>query len=355
MEEIHKKSYFGWGGDSHPSQEPQELQLEEDRRRMLRMPETRIEKYVWVVSGRHMAVVDEDSIEEAFVSLGIKKEHHGPFAFGKVEVSNRWKADFLVEQSNIDLESLNRIFLRWSKDPMINFDDVNHPIQVSMVKDKNGFPLPVKAPKEAADPGVGDGNYPDKLWVNTDDGDLLAQDIQRDYPGQGDMQSDGGGKLTDEVYQCGECFEKFESYEDFKKHVSEEHLKGPETGPEYEIRDNDEFFYPDNEVSRPGGWPGIHTGAVEGPTPFSYDIISERIILGQIGDDISTDQNIMDKVEGYYTPENDLLIVGYPSQPYSISSLVNSWLQFYPEHEIKHVYLIRKENGIKIKEKVANA
>lgn len=353
MEDFKKESDFGWGTDAYPAQEPQELQFQDDRRRMVHPPRLKIENYVWVVAGRHMAVVKEDSIEEAFVSLGINKDHHGPFAFGKVNISNRWKADFVVEQSNIDLESLHKVFLRWSKDPMIDFEDINHPLQISMIKDKNGFPLPVKAPKEAADPGVGDDHYPDKLWVNTDDEDIRT-DIQRKYPGQGDLKS-YTDPLTTSVYECPACFEVFETYEEMHDHMLHNHKKHPQPNPEYEIRDNDEFFYPDNEASRPGGWPGIHTGSVEGPVPFSFDIISEKIFIGRIGDEIGLEGDPIDEVQGYYTPENDIIIVTFPRQPYSISSLLNSWNQFYPEHEVKHVYLLRRENGVKIKEKVANA
>ena len=344
---------MGWGTDAYPAQEPQELQFQKDREHSNRIPHQINEDFVWVVSGKNIAVVHPDSVEEAFVSLGIKKEHHGPFAFGKVQISRRWSVSFVVDQSNIDLESLHKIFLRWAKDPSIDFEEIDHPFQVSMVKDKNGMPIPVKMPKTAADPGAPE-HYVDKLWGGTDSEDIFTQDIQRNYPGQGDMAATGE-RLTDDVYGCDRCNEVFDSYPEYLIHAANDHPKSEPTGHEEEIRDNDEIFYPDNEASRPGGDLGIHTGSVLGPVPFSYDVYSERVFIKDPGEEISRDDNITNKAEGYYTPDGDLLIVGHPSQPYAISSLINAWNQFYPEHEIRHIYLLRKENGVKIREKVANA
>ena len=353
MSKINKHSDWGWGTDAYPAQEPQELQFQKDREDSSRIPRQVNEDFVWVVSGKNIAVVHPDSVEEAFVSLGIRKDHHGPFAFGKVQISRRWLVSFVVDQSNIDLESLHGVFLKWAKDPSIDFEDVDHPFHIDMVKDKNGIPIPVKILKTAADPGVGDGNYPDKLWVNTDDGDIRT-DIQRKYPGQGDLKA-YIDPLTSFPYQCVECLEVFKTYDEMREHMSFDHKKEDLAGPEYEIRDNDEFFYPDNEASRPGGDLGIHTGSVLGPVPFSYDVYSERVFIKDPGEEISRDDNNTNKAEGYYTPDGDLLIVGHPSEPYAISSLINAWNQFYPEHKIKHIYLLRKENGVKIREKVANA
>jgi hypothetical protein len=353
MSKINKHSDWGWGTDAYPAQEPQELQFQKDRKDLNFSPRFINKVFVWVVCGKEIAVVGKENFLEALKSVGAGENHHGPLATGTVDISNNWNLNFVVKESNIDLESLHKIFIIWAKDPHIDFEEINHPFHIDMVKDKNGIPLPVKIQKEAADPGVGDGNYPDKLWVNTDDGDIRT-DIQRDYPGQGDMPATGE-RLTDDVLGCDRCDEVFDSYPEYLMHVVNDHPKSEPTGYEEEIRDNDEFFYPDNEASRPGGDLGIHTGSTREPIPFSFDVMTEIMHIGESGHQVGFGDNIFNKSEGYYTPEGDILIIGHPNMPYAISTLMRAWKAIYPEHEIKQVYMLRKENGVKIKERVANA
>ena len=59
--------------------------------------------------------------------------------------------------------------------------------------------------------------------------------------------------------------------------------------------------------------------------------------------------------EGYYTPDGDILIVTQAFAPYSIKYFLRLWYEIHPELKVKKVYLIRKQNGRKIKERVANA
>lgn len=352
MTDINKQSDWGWGTDAYPAQEPQELQFQDDRRQMAQMPKAISQTFRWVLSGKNLLVVDSENSDSAYNALGITKDHHGPYATGSVEISHRWTTSFTVEEANVDLDFLYKIFQRWAKYPQINFENWGHPLHLDIVKDKNGISLPVKIKKQAADPGVGD-QYPNKLWVNTDKEDIRT-DIQRNYPGQGDMKATTP-RLTDDIYGCNQCDEVFDSYSEYLLHVTHDHPKKDPSGPEYEIRDNDEFFYPDNEaVYAPDG--GIHTGAVEGPIPFSYNVEEDRMYVGEAGDErIEEDQsNPFGVAEGYYTPEGDLIIVNQSNIPYTIRHLVNVWTTMYPEHEVKHVYLVEERNGQQIREKVGN-
>jgi hypothetical protein len=349
---IQKTSEMGWGTDAYPAQQPQELQFQFDRAQMAQMPRAISQSFNWVVSGKNILVVDPERLDNAFNALGITKEHHGPYALGTVEISHRWTTTFTVQESNVDLDFLFRIFQRWAKYPEVNFERWGHPLHVDSVRDSNGIPLPVKIKKQAADPGVGD-QYPNKLWVNTDDD--LRTDIQRRYPGQDDMKSTTPN-LVEGLYQCAECNEEFDSYPEYLLHMTHDHPKWDPTGPEYEIRDNDEYFYPDNEAvyDRDGG---IHTGSVEGPIPFSFDVENDRVYVGEPGEEkVQMDNtNPFGVAEGYYTPEGDLIIVNQPNIPYTVRHLMNLWSYIHPEHEIKHVYLVRDAEGKQIRERVANA
>ena len=255
MSNINKKSDFGWGTDAYPAQEPQEVQFQQERADMSQMPPVRDQQYAWVVSGKDILVVSEDKLDDAFTALGIKRDHHGPVATGTVNVSNRWTTSFVVNESNVDLEYLDKIFQRWAKNPKMDFEDLNHNLFIQSVQNKNGIPLPVKTNytnrKFAADPGFGDGfKYP---WKNTDESlytEIQIQDNDRGkLPGQGDL-SNGGEKLTEETYQCPGCLGVFADGIQLREHMVNFHRKDPPTGHEEEIRDNDEIFYPDNEASR---------------------------------------------------------------------------------------------------------
>jgi hypothetical protein len=357
MTKINKQSDFGWGTDAYPAQEPQESGYQSERQEMSQMPAIN-QTFKWVVSGKEILVVDPDKIDNAYSALGIKTNHHGPYATGSVDISHRWTTSFVVEESNVDLDFLYGLFKRWAKYPSINFTDWNHPLSVDTVKDKNGIPLPMNINKKSSDPGAGE-HYVDKLWVNTDSEDIFTQDIQRNYPGQGDMAATGE-RLTDDVYGCDRCDEVFDSYPEYLMHASHDHPKSEPTGYEEEIRDNDESFYPDNEASRPGGDLGIHTGAVDnspvGPIPFSYNVEEDRIYVGEPGEEgIKLDSaNPFGLAEGYYTPEGDLLITSQANIPYTVRHLMNIWSHMYPEYEIKHVYILDVNDGKKIREKVAN-
>lgn len=350
-EGIRKESDWGWGTDAYPAQQPQELQYQYDREQAARMPAPS-QTYKWILSGKHLLVVEPDMLDNAYNALGITQDHHGPYARGTADISHRWTTTFVVEESNVDLDFLFKTFQRWAKYPQVNFENWGHPLYVDSVKDRNGIPLPVKIKKQAADPGVGD-QYPNKLWVNTDDD--LRTDIQRRYPGQGDMKAITP-RLTDDVYGCDQCDEVFDSYSEYLLHVTHDHPKWDPTGPEYEIRDNDEFFYPDNEAvyDRDGG---IHTGSVPGPIPFSFNVEEDRVYVGEPGDEhVEMDEtNPFGVAEGYYTPDGDLIIVNQPSVPYTVRHLMNLWSEIYPEHEIKRVYLVRETDGRTIRERVANA
>lgn len=355
MTEIHKKSDFGWGTDAYPAQQPQELQFQTDRAQMAGMPSSINQTFNWIVSGKEILVVDPNKADRAFNALGITPTHSGPFATGTVDISHRWTTSFVVEQSNIDLDFLHNVFEKWAKYPVINFQNWNHPLYVASVQDKNGIPLPVKIRKQAADPGSG-WQYVDKLWRNTDDEDIRT-DIQRRFPGLDDLKSYDGD--MSENYKCRECNEVFDSYYEYLMHASHDHPKPDPTGHEEEIRDRDEYFYPDNEaVYNPDG--GIHTGAVEdrtppGPIPFSYDIDADRVYVGSPGDEKveMDDSNPFGRAEGYYTPDKDLIIVNQSNIPYTIRHLVNLWSTMYPEHEVKHVYIVQDNDGTEIREKVA--
>lgn len=377
MSEINKKSDFGWGTDAYPAQEPQEKQFQAERAEMSEMVPEKDRNYSWIVAGKDILVVSDERLNDAFTALGVKKDHHGPIAIGRVTVSNRWVTSFVVEESNIDLDYLDKIFQRWAKDPQIDFEDLNHNLYIDSVKNKNGIPLPIKTNytkrKLAADPGFGMISpirdmfkYP---WKNTDESlytDIQIQDNDRGkLPGQGDVDHPLGEGLTEETYQCPECLGVFKNGIELREHMVNFHRKEPPTGPEYEIRDNDEFFYPDNEASRPGGTvsePGIHTGAasppeISGPIPFSFDPEKSRIYVGEPGDErVKLDSiNMFGLAEGYYTPDGDIIIVTQSYVPYSIKYFLRLWYEIHPELKVKKAYLLRKEDGRKIKERVANA
>lgn len=355
MDGIRKETDWGWGTDAYPGQGPQEQQFQEDRAEMSQMP-AKSQDYKWIVSGKNLVVVSPDRLDNAYASLGIERGHKGPYATGNVSISHRWTTSFVVDETNVDLDYLYKLFQKWAKYPQINFEDWNHPLYVATVQDKNGIPLPVGV-RTAADPGVGNA-YPDKLWVKTDDD--LRTDHQRNYPGMGDMKAEQE-RITTEPYQCPRCMEVFNDYIHLVEHMTYDHPKGDLTGPEYEIRDNDETFYPDNEMSRKNGEPGFYASvkeedAPEGPIPFSFDINEDRIFVGQPGDEgVEMDEsNPFGVVEGYYTPDGDLLIVNEPTISYAIRHLKNLWQNIYPEYPVKHIYVLEIRNGKRIRERVAN-
>lgn len=378
MTKMRKKSDFGWGGDAYPAQEPQDVQLQKDQEQFYRMNDARAESYSWVVSGKNILVVSKDKLDDVFSALGITQNHHGPVAIGTVSLSHRWSANFVVEESNIDLDTLSKIFERWAKDPnsTLDFKEIDHNFFIASVVDKNGIPLPVKTnytknKKAGVDKialiepnggGAGSGwQTVPKTWNRTDKDlrtDIQIQDNDRGkLPGQGDMRADSGGELTTYIYQCPECLEVFESGNLLREHLVFDHERQPPTGNEYEIRNNDETFYPDNEAVYENDG-GIHTGAViPGPIPFSYNVETDRIYVGEPGDErVKLDStNPFGVVEGYYTPDGDILIVNRPMIQYAIKYFIILWNEIHPELEVKKVYILRKENGRKIKERVAHA
>lgn len=362
---VMDKTSFGWGGDSNPAQQPQELQDRWEESQTYQMP-GKTKELKWVIVGKKdMVVFEGDAIEPGFSALGIAMDHFGPVAHGTVTLSHMWTAQFTIEQTNIDLDTLYKQFKKWVKNPTIGKDDIDHPFHLSDIYNKDGIPLPLGKefglPKTAADPGSG-WQTVDKLWVNTDDD--YRTDIQKDYPGQDTMRAQNE-KLTEEPYQCLECGEEFDNYTDMLLHVSFDHPKEDPTGDEYEIRDNDEFFYPDNEMSRQQGEHGNSFGIVSkkddeadipGPMPFIYDIVADRIRVGEPGDekvDIG-EYNSFGMVEGYYTPERDLIIATQTSVPYTINHVKKLWNYMYPEYEVKHIYVVHVDDGKKVREKVSN-
>lgn len=360
------KTSLGWGGDSNPAQQPQELQDRWEVSQAYHMP-SKTQEFKWVIVGKKdIAVFSGDTVEPGYAALGVALDHHGAVAHGTVRVSHMWTAQFVVEQTNIDLDTLYKQFKKWANNPSINGDQLDHRFNLSDVFNKDGIPLPLGKeqgqPKTSADPGSGWQTVP-KLWNRTDEGDLRT-DIQKNYPGQDTMRSQQEN-LTDMPYQCAECGEVFDNYTDMLLHVSFDHPKEDPTGKEYEIRDNDEFFYPDNEMSRQNGEHGNSFGIVskksdvdiDGPMPFIYDIVADRIRVGEPGDE-SVDigeYNAFGMVEGYYTPDQDLIIATQTSVPYTINHVKTLWNYMYPEYEVKHIYVVHVDDGKKIREKVSNA
>jgi hypothetical protein len=348
-QEFKKQSDQGWGTDAYPAQEPQELEYQKERKDISSMPQRISESFVWVVSGKEIAVVNPESMDQAFSSVGAAPDHHGPLATGTVEISHRWTASFVVKETNIDLDSLHKVFERWAKDPEINFESVNHRFVVSSVVDKNGIPLPVKIRRQASDPGAGE-RFVDRTWRNTEWG----TEIQKRYPGEGDSRARPGDMTNG--YECIQCDKVFSCYDDWKNHLTNDHKKGDPTGSEYEVENFGGIagMERDNEaVTELDG--GIHTGSsINGPIAFAYDPDNERIYVNP-GGEVNTGNPEPSMAEGYYTPDGDMLIIVHPQEMYAVSSLMGAWLQMHPELEIKHIYLLREEDGTKIKEKVANA
>lgn len=360
---MEKKS-FGWGGDSHPAQEPQEKQNQWEISQTYQMA-GKSEDFKWVaVEDEDLVVFPADGVEPGYAGLGAALEHHGPVAHGTVTISHMWTARFIIEQSLIDLETLFKKIKKWANNPKIGRKDVHHRFEISEVSNADGIPLPFNnlKTKTAADPGSGWQTVP-KLWNRTDDDyrtDIQIQDNDRGkYPGRGNMRATDI-QLTENEYECLQCGEIFDNYRDMLMHVSFDHDYGDQIGPEYEIRDNDETFYPDNEASRSNGL--FYEAAkkkidLEGPMPFIYDINADRIRIGEPGDekvDVG-EYNSFGMIEGYYTPDQDLIIVTQTSVPYTISHVRKLWEYMYPEFEVNHIYVIHKQEGKSVKEKVANA
>lgn len=323
------------------------------------------ENYKWVAVGKKEFVVFEsDSHDDGYAALGNALDAHGPVAHGTVTISHHWTCVFVIEQSNIDLDTLYKMLKSWASSPQIGRNQLDHPLELALITNKDGIPLPVGLSKTASDPGSGWQTVP-KLWNKTDDDirtDIQIQEKDRGtFPGQGTMRSEEGS-LTEEPYQCITCGESFSDYKHMLNHVSFDHPKEKPTGHEEEIRDNDEFFYPDNEMSRPGGDVGVHTGAkkdidIPGPIPFIYDIEEDRIRTGQPGDervDIG-EYNPFGMVEGFYTPEQDLIISTQTSVPYTISHVRRLWEYMHPEYEINHIYVVHKQDDKKVRERVSGA
>jgi hypothetical protein len=340
---IMKKKSLGWGGDSHPAEEPQAEQDSWQVSQTYKMDE-KTQDLKWVVEGtKNIAVFKADEVDPGYASLGVAIDHHGPVAHGVVTISHMWTVRFTIEQTNIDLDTLYKIFKKWANKPVIGHTEINHPFRLSEVVNKDGVSMPL-GNRTASDPGSGWQTVP-KLWNRTDQD--LRTDIQRDYPGQDTMRSTDVS-LTTEPYECLECNEVFSDYKEMLNHVSFGHPKREKTGPEYEIRDNDESFYPDNESSRSNGlfYEAANKGSeLAGPMPFIYDIESDRIRVGEPGDqkvDIG-EYNSFGMVEGYYTPDEELIIATQTSVPYAINHVKKLWNYMYPEYEVKHIYVVHKE------------
>jgi len=370
--EIKKQSYPGFGTKPYTGENPNQIDYQEGAANAARMPKPS-KTYAWVVRGNNIRVTDLDRSSNLFAVHGIKEDHHGPLAKGTVDVSSRWTASFTVDKSNIDLDNLYRIFKKWANSPEFitskeDGADAAHDrwptrLHVAVVKDKNGIPLPLGISKTAADPGIGDDHfkYP---WKNTDKSyltDIQIQDNDRGkLPGQGDLKNTDG-TLADDVYECDECDEVFDSYAEYLLHVGNDHLLPDPSGHEEEIHEKGGIagMDYDNEMGRSNGRmfeAATSEVELEGPIPFSFDVEDDRLYVGEIGDErVDIDpSNPFGRAEGYYTPDGDLLITGQSTVPYTINHLTHLWEDMYPEHEIKHVYLIQRKDNRDIKEKLSN-
>jgi tRNA nucleotidyltransferase (CCA-adding enzyme) len=100
-EALSRTAYQGWGGDSHPGQEPQVVdRIEHDR------PTEGPEHYKWVFANGRLEIDPESDYNQLSDFVGAGSDHSGPIALGTVNIVDgkaQWEAT-----GNVGLSTLAR-------------------------------------------------------------------------------------------------------------------------------------------------------------------------------------------------------------------------------------------------------
>ena len=220
MTDLRKQSDSGgagnWAGDAYPAEQPQaenDAEQEHDAYMPLRADytaegESAIPKeYNWSLTGTHISVSDSFQHNDLFDAMN-HSDNSRPHAWGTVQVSYNWEAVWEISGSNMSLGMVESRLRKYSKDQ--GWQHVN-------IIDHEGMPMGNM--KVAADPGVGDGNYPDKIWKVRDWPADLAQDVPSYM-----FKDHADEEVPRGPIPCSECGQVLPTFAEWRKHVDQYHL-----------------------------------------------------------------------------------------------------------------------------------
>lgn len=322
-----KQSYQGWGTDNNTGDEA--LRRDWKEAPSPGLPEIR----AWAYRDKEIHVGND--MMDALGRVNAKMETPG-VAYGTMIIENNWNLTFKIDGNNhVPSDMLNRQFKQYAKS---NFKNLV---------------------KVANDPGSGWQTVPD-MWRRKEWGE------ETEISDAPNVTSPVSDMAMSDAYECSECGEKFTGYEEYERHLSEHgNYSDDSMEPVKPVVDLDQQL-PANydRDTRPGGWPGIHTGSwtllsetsIAGPIPFLYDVHEDEIHVGQPGDlevpeDPDIKFNVDGVVEGFYFPDGKLQVRTMTDVPYTIRHLIQLWYYMHPELEVKSVTILR-QNGKE--EKVSN-
>lgn len=336
------------GADPYPAQEPQ-AQADKERNQLdySTQPETSAEHYSWVTNGT-LLHVGKGNPRELFDKMG-HFDFSRPYAYGELTVHSNWQAEWEVIYTNFSLHLLEKNLKKYTKDQGWNLEHI---------LDRFGYPIGAKT---AAVPGVGEHDYPDKLWRRGDGDEGWGEDTKQvDYYGIKDYPDEVDPKQAQE---CSDCGEIFPNYNLWREHVIHEHVNPHRRPPEQPqpVVDMDEVFPPDfntlvmdKTIQRQASMiPRVSQKVpyLKGPIPFIYDIEEDRVFVGHPGErhsDIKGRFTPGGIIEGIYDPKGNVQIRTDTDMPYTMRHMVRLWYAMHPELVIKSIYLLSGDKKFKL-------
>jgi tRNA nucleotidyltransferase (CCA-adding enzyme) len=134
-----KHSYQGWGSDAYPGEEPQAKELRRDYTEIAH-DQVPPDMHNWLIVGNQVYVSKEPH-EQLFKQHGHANSHK-PFAYGRIALHYRWRANFQVEHSNLSLHIVEKLLKQYANKNGFKFE--------ALVDRDGEVTSPPKAPKEAA-------------------------------------------------------------------------------------------------------------------------------------------------------------------------------------------------------------
>jgi tRNA nucleotidyltransferase (CCA-adding enzyme) len=389
----------GWGGDSHPGEEPQTTFDRADNQPATDdwLNKAGVEDYQFLYGNGQFHISDDHSLEDLASHASVSGDYAGPLAIGRVHV-DMGKATFEVH-SNIHAHGLARILKdyadkagwKWGgmtdlqgqpvgtgsefapvSSVYIGVDSAGtvkiaslaskletHRIRLRAavhVEGKKGF-LTGGLPREAWE-GV-------KEWAD-DQGITLVggndnvlkriEDLEIDNNYTPEWKNDAEHPLFQNepdnrepsgVYKCPSCAKLFPSYRLYLQHRSEEDPITSEPNQDGKFPElNMDATFPPN-VSEPlkfyEGAATVHPkDALQAPIPFLFDVQEDSIVIGHEGQrtsDIPGQFTPGGIVEGTYEPGGDVIIHSMTNMPYTVRHMLELWYYQHPELEVKNVQL----------------
>lgn len=388
----------GWGGDSHPAQEPQALTDREADRSSDWLDKAGVEDHNFVYANGQLHVSDHFEHDDLLSHAGVPGDHTGPMAMGHVHV-DRGKATWSIE-ANVSAQALSRVLKEYGEQvgwvwggmtdmqgepigtgsefaPVKSYYLSTQDGQLVMSRTSNSSsrsalyisgkkaflynPMPEHwdgIVEFARDQGLtsyrmaGNDNvlkrHEDLEIDNNYTPEWKAEDDHFTFQDPPDERQPGG------VFKCPNCAQIFPTWGIYMRHRKLE--EGPDKEPnqdgKFPTMDLDATFPPN--TSPMAQEPGIHTGAqppapkdmLTAPLPFIYDIDNDQVIVGQPGmrhSDIPGKFTPGGMVEGTYEPGGKVMIRSLTNMPYTVRHMLELWYYSHPELEIRSVNLVDDE------------